>query len=207
MRAGRGPHKARGGRRVLHRRSSPQAGQPNYWELSFGEQARTRVASVIPQPASRVYDEGQGRLFVVQVRTRQEIGPRPQAHRLVCFMARRKSGRGGAAVLCSHQELMRAVWADEPVHTREELNKLFWGLRRRLQPSGAKGRVESARGAPLPGFEDASGSLILGHPAVVSVADRARPLDSPPVCMLERQHSSITRPTARRGRARQILVY
>ena len=64
---------------------------------------------------------------------------------LVRFMAERNAAAGGTPVLCSHAELMEAVWRDEPMHTREELNKLFWELRRKLEPLGAHDLFESAR--------------------------------------------------------------
>jgi hypothetical protein len=120
--------------------------KPKYWELSLDDPGRTRGASFIPRPACLAYDASEARLFLVQGNERHEIVLRPQAHRLVGYMARRNAGAGGTAVLCSHDELMTAVWADEPMHTREELNKLFWELRRKLQPLGAQELIESARG-------------------------------------------------------------
>jgi DNA-binding winged helix-turn-helix (wHTH) protein len=60
-------------------------------------------------------------------------------------MAERNAG-AGAAVLCTHEELMAAVWRDEPLHTREELAKLVWELRRTLEPFGAAHLLENERG-------------------------------------------------------------
>jgi hypothetical protein len=41
---------------------------------------------------------------------------------------------------------MHAVWADEPMHTREELAKLVWELRKKLEPFDAGGLIENERG-------------------------------------------------------------
>jgi hypothetical protein len=41
---------------------------------------------------------------------------------------------------------MRAVWADEPMHTRVELARLVWELRKKLAPLGAEHLIESERG-------------------------------------------------------------
>jgi hypothetical protein len=41
---------------------------------------------------------------------------------------------------------MNAVWADEPMHTREELAKLVWELRKKLEPFDAGGLIENERG-------------------------------------------------------------
>ena len=77
---------------------------------------------------------------------RHEITVRPQAHRLVRYMAERNSEAGGTPTLCTHQDLMTAVWADEPMHTREELNRLFWELRKKLELFDAQDIFESVRG-------------------------------------------------------------
>ena len=50
-----------------------------------------------------------------------------------------------APALCTHDELMQAVWADEPMHSREELAKLVWELRKKLEPFGAEHLIENER--------------------------------------------------------------
>jgi DNA-binding winged helix-turn-helix (wHTH) protein len=92
------------------------------------------------------YDPEQARLVLVQGDERHEIPIRAQAHRLVGFMVERNEAGGGPPVLCTHEELMHAVWADEPMHTREELAKLVWELRKKLEPFGAGQLIENARG-------------------------------------------------------------
>jgi DNA-binding winged helix-turn-helix (wHTH) protein len=60
-------------------------------------------------------------------------------------MAERNAAIEGAPALCTHDELMQAVWAGEPMHTRTELAKLVWELRRALEPFGAAELIESER--------------------------------------------------------------
>ena len=60
-------------------------------------------------------------------------------------MAERNAAIGGAPALCTHEELMHAVWADEPMHTRTELARLVWELRRQLEPLGAANLIENER--------------------------------------------------------------
>jgi hypothetical protein len=117
-----------------------------YWELVFGDRARTRTAAILPQPGYLTYDADQARLVLVKGSERHEISVRPQAHRLVRYMAERNAGAGGTPTLCSHADLMTAVWADEPMHTREELNRLFWELRKKLELFDAQDVFESVRG-------------------------------------------------------------
>jgi DNA-binding winged helix-turn-helix (wHTH) protein len=90
------------------------------------------------------YDADQARLVLVRNGERHEISIRAQAHRLVRYMVERNEASGGP-VLCTHDELMHAVWADEPMHTREELAKLVWEVRKKLEPFGAAELIENER--------------------------------------------------------------
>jgi len=91
------------------------------------------------------YDARGGRIVAVTAAGRHEIQVRPQVHRLVGFMAERNAASAGGPVLCTHDELMSAVWGDEPMHTRTELARLFWELRRALEPFGATDVVVNER--------------------------------------------------------------
>jgi len=123
-----------------------------YFELVYHEGAdsqatRAAPAATIAPPAGPClrYEEGQARLVLVRGRERQEIEVRAQTHRLVRHMAERNESIGGSPALCTHEELIRAVWSDEPLHTRAELAKLVWELRRALEPFGAGDLIESER--------------------------------------------------------------
>ena len=60
-------------------------------------------------------------------------------------MAERNAASAGGPVLCTHDELMNAVWGDEPMHTSTELARLVWELRRALEPIGATDVVVNER--------------------------------------------------------------
>ena len=92
------------------------------------------------------YDAKEARLVLVHGGERHEIQIRAQAHRLVSYMVERNESAGGGPVLCAHDELMQAVWADEPMHSREELAKIVWELRKKLEPFGADQLIENERG-------------------------------------------------------------
>jgi DNA-binding winged helix-turn-helix (wHTH) protein len=104
--------------------------------MEFGSASRSKCLS---------YDVHEARLVLAQDGERHEISIRAQGHRLVRYMAQRNEASGGPA-LCTHEELMQAVWGDEPMHTREELAKLFWELRKKLEPFGAAQLIENERG-------------------------------------------------------------
>ena len=85
------------------------------------------------------YNAEEARLVLVKGSERHEIEIRAQAHKLVHYMAER------SPALCTHEELMEAIWGDEPMHSREELAKLIWELRKKLEPFGAEDLVENER--------------------------------------------------------------
>jgi hypothetical protein len=125
-----------------------------YFELAFhatrDSQATRAVA--VPEPTVSVqapgclrYDLNEARLVLVRGEERHEIQIRAQAHRLVRYMVERNAAIGGSPALCTHDELMHAVWLDEPMHTRVELAKLVWELRRQLEPFKAEHLIENER--------------------------------------------------------------
>jgi DNA-binding winged helix-turn-helix (wHTH) protein len=132
--------------------SLAESGERTYFELAFhatGDSQATRAVAVAPPrgtPAECLsYDPEEARLLLVRGSEQHEIQMRAQAHRLVRYMAERNAAIGGAPALCTHDELMHAVWADEPMHTRTELAKLVWELRRQLEPFGAGHLIENER--------------------------------------------------------------
>jgi DNA-binding winged helix-turn-helix (wHTH) protein len=130
--------------------SIAETGERSYFELAFhgteDSQATRAAVGATPSPDECVsYDANEARLLLVQNGERHEIPIRAQAHRLVRYMAERNAGGGGSPALCTHDELMHAVWADEPMHTREELAKLMWELRKKLEPFQAEHLIENER--------------------------------------------------------------
>jgi DNA-binding response OmpR family regulator len=125
-----------------------ETGQRSFFELSFhgaGADSQATRAAPLEEEACLDYDAAEARLVLVHGGVRHELQIRAQAHRLVRYMAERNAA-AGAPALCTHEELMQAVWGDEPLHTREELAKLVWELRRKLEPFGAADLIENERG-------------------------------------------------------------
>lgn len=134
------------------------------------------------QPGACVeYDIHGGRLVVVTNAGRHEIHVRPQVHKLARFMAERNAASAGTPVLCSNDELMNAVWGDEPMHTHTELARLVWELRRELEPLGATEVVvnERRRGYRLVTCAQAASSTADRDAAVLPITDRVADGPSP----------------------------
>jgi len=126
-----------------------ESGERRFFELVFRgsvDSQATRRAPVrhADTAACLSYDPNEARLVLVRNGDRHEIPIRAQAHRLVRHMVKRNAG-GASPALCTHGELMRAVWADEPMHTRVELARLVWEIRRKLEPFGAGHLIENER--------------------------------------------------------------
>ena len=122
--------------------SIPHQGDPLYFELAFETSAdsqATRAAQAHDLEDCLSYDPDEARLVLVHEGEQHELHIRAQAHKLVRYMAER------APALCTHDELMHAVWGDEPMHSREELAKLVWELRRELEPFDAGHLIENER--------------------------------------------------------------
>src|SRR5262245_10797404 len=121
--------------------STEDPAHKRFFELAFeavGDSQATRPA-LQTLGACLSYEPDEARLVLVTGAERHEIEIRAQAHKLVRYMAER------SPALCTHDELMEAVWGDEPMHSREELAKLFWELRKKLEPFGAEDLVENER--------------------------------------------------------------
>lgn len=123
-----------------------------FFELAFQDTGDSQATRPVPEAVSPVaapeclsYDADEARLILVRGDERLEIEIRAQAHRLVRYMVERNDAIGGSPALCTHDELMQAVWADEPMHTRVELTKLVWELRKKLEPFNAEHLIENAR--------------------------------------------------------------
>ena len=134
--------------------SVTDADERRFFELAFHAGRDSQATRLAPLPATRTsssiedclgYDTREARIVLVRGGESHEIHVRAQAHRLVRYMAARNEAIGGSPALCTHEELIEAVWAGEPMHTREELAKLVWELRRKLEPFGAAHLLENER--------------------------------------------------------------
>ena len=126
--------------------SAGETGERRFFELAFqasGDSQATRAVAVHSDCLE--YDAEAARLVLVRGGERHEIQIRAQAHRLVRHMVERNAAAGGEPALCTHGELMHAVWADEPMHSRVELAKIVWELRKKLEPFEAEHLIENER--------------------------------------------------------------
>jgi hypothetical protein len=131
--------------RILARAESDKP--PVYWELTFRDPQRTYRVSAAPPATFLRYDAIQARLFRVSIAGKREIANlRPQEHKLIRYMALCNEANGQAAVMCTYEELIKAVWGDEVGHSELEINHLVWELRKKVDPDGDTQSLQSVRG-------------------------------------------------------------
>jgi len=114
----------------------PETGAPRYWHLLFRDPLGTKPALVSPAVVVLEYDWVQARLYRVQGSSRQEISNlRPQEHKLIRYMDQRNRANGSVPVMCPFEDLYEAIWGQEPLHTDDDITKLIFDLRRKLEPN------------------------------------------------------------------------
>ena len=86
-----------------------------------------------------VYDAVEQRLYLECDRERREVPLSPQQHRLVAYMVDRNRSEADRPVLCEREELIAAIWGDEPGHSPQDLAYVVHQLR---------GRVDGEHGGP-----------------------------------------------------------
>lgn len=135
-------------------------GQPLFWQLTLIDPFTTQPAPFDP-PAQVAhaepcleYDWVEARVYRRAGETRTEIsGLRPQAHKLIRYMADLSHKNGGAPVACSYHELIRALWGEPdewPLNrapVKEDVRDVVSDLRQRIESDPANPCVlETVRG-------------------------------------------------------------
>jgi DNA-binding winged helix-turn-helix (wHTH) protein len=110
------------------------AGLPIYWELTFHDPLNTQRVEQVLHAAYLEYDWLQAKLHRIDGADRQEIaGLRPQEHKLIRYMDHRNRANGNVPVMCTYEEIITAVWGDDPYHTEGEVSHLVWELRQKIE--------------------------------------------------------------------------
>lgn len=109
-------------------------GSPIYWELAFQDPMKTQPARWVMRVTYLEYDWVQAKLFRIVGPNREEIcSLRPQEHKLVRYMDQRNRANNNVPVMCTYDEIIAAIWSDEPFHTEGEVTRLVWDLRQKIE--------------------------------------------------------------------------
>jgi pSer/pThr/pTyr-binding forkhead associated (FHA) protein len=121
--------------------------KPVFWELKFRDPAETqRVAGF--QPLAEIeYNFSQKQLFRTTRQYREEIKLSPQERDLVHYMVEQNQANNCQAIVCHYEELIKAIWGEPFGHTNNEINRLVWSLRDKIElDSGEPKFLKTVRG-------------------------------------------------------------
>jgi DNA-binding winged helix-turn-helix (wHTH) protein len=116
--------------------------EPLWWRLRIDDPFATAEGPPLPDTTGTPYVEyslTEARLTVVRDGRRTEIRPLGRnRHKLVRHMASRNAANGGTPVICTHEELIAAVWGEPETwrypaaYTKKNLRDLVHELRKQL---------------------------------------------------------------------------
>lgn len=127
-------------------------GEPVYWRLIFRDPQATRrgrlaavTAPATPDdPPSLEYEWSAARVYRWADGVRTEITDlRPRAHELVRHMAARAAELRSPVVVCTHDELLQALfgdrstWSYDRAHTEQDIREVVSDVRKAVEPDRA----------------------------------------------------------------------
>jgi DNA-binding winged helix-turn-helix (wHTH) protein len=115
-----------------------ESDQPIFWKLTFRDVNDT--VTVLPPPADLEYSLSQQQLFRMTQRQRQVVHLSPQERKLLHYMAQCNQANQGHPSFCTGEELVQAVWSETFGHTSNEVNRLVWALRKKIERDSGEPR-------------------------------------------------------------------
>lgn len=113
--------------------------QPMFWQLTFRDPNLTDRVECFQPPAEIEYDLSQRQLFAVTRQQRAEIKLSPQEGTLIRYLAQQNRNNNNQPTVCGYEELINAIW-QEPLHTRNEVNRLVWSVRAKIEQDSGEPR-------------------------------------------------------------------
>lgn len=130
----------RDGTEILILGKMSAANEPIFWRLTFCDPNETVRFKKLQTGADIEYSLSQQRLFWVSPREQQEIKLSPQERKLLHYMAQRNSENNDQAIVCDYQELIEFIWEEPYGRTNNDVNRLIWSLRNKIEPDPGEPR-------------------------------------------------------------------
>lgn len=120
---------------------------PVFWRLTFWDTDETFQVKKLQTHADFEYSLPQQRLFRVTQRERDEVKLSPQERKFIQYMAQRNQDNN-QPVVCSYEELMQAIWDETFSHTSNEVNRIGWSVRNKIElDSGEPRFLKTVKGS------------------------------------------------------------
>lgn len=121
--------------------------QPVFWQLTFRDPNVTERVAAFQPPAEIEYILSQQQLFQVTRQRRVEIKLSPQERNLIHYMAQRQQENDNQPPVCGYEELINAIWQEPFGHTPNEVNRLVWSIREKIERDSGEPRfLKTVRG-------------------------------------------------------------
>ena len=122
---------------ILGKLTPPQ--EPAFWQLRFRDPNVTDRIERFHQ-VEMEYHLSQQKLFQVTQQQRTEIKLSPQERNLIHYLAQRNRNNNDQPTLCRHEELIKAILEEPLGHTNNEVTRLVWSLRQKIEPDSGEPR-------------------------------------------------------------------
>jgi hypothetical protein len=121
--------------------------QPLFWQLTFRDPNVTQQVEGFQPAAAVEYCLSRRLLVKVMRQQRVEIRLSPQEGNLIHYMAQRNWENENQPAVCGHEELIAAIWEEPFGHVANEVNRLVWSIRAKIeQDSGEPRFLKTVRG-------------------------------------------------------------
>ena len=115
---------------------------PSFW---WNPDKFVGPAGLLQARQSLEYDMVQAKLFLISGAASTEIALAAMEHKLIRYMTRRNASSGKVPVMCTHEELIDAVWGNGKAD-RSDLTHLIFQVRKKLPGNDSPRFLEAERG-------------------------------------------------------------
>lgn len=126
--------------------------EPVFWTLTFRDSDQTGRYLQFQPPAHLEYSLNEQKLFLVDGGKTEEIVLSRKERNLIHYMAQRNQDNDHQPVVCEYHELIQAIWGEPFGHTSNDVTRLVWAIRRKVEPDSGEPKflkTEQGRGYSL----------------------------------------------------------
>lgn len=126
--------------------------EPVFWRLTFRDSDETGQVLGFQLSTYLEYSLSQQKLFLMNGKKRQEIILSRRERSLIHYMAERNQASDRKSIVCEYQELIKAIWGDSFGHTNNDITRLVWVIRRKVESDSGEPeflKTEQGRGYSL----------------------------------------------------------
>lgn len=111
--------------------------KPYYWEFVFGDPDVTTDLEGgfnFWQPTGKLsYSLSQEKLFNLTLNSKEEIKLSPKQRKFIHYMVWRNQQNNNQPIVCSYEEIIKAIWEDTFNHSKNDVTLLAWHIRQRIE--------------------------------------------------------------------------